>query len=29
MIFQNIISGFSRIKKKKVSVEEEEKRIGS
>jgi len=29
MIFQNIISGFSRIKKKKVSVAEDEKRIGS
>jgi len=27
MIFQNLISGFSRIKKKKVSVEEDEKRI--
>jgi len=29
MIFQNISSGFSRIKKKKVSVTEDEKRIGS
>jgi len=27
MIFQNLISGFSSIKKKKISVTEDEKRI--